>query len=257
MEEQEHTDHTKKVPYCVGCITADFVPQTVNENGREKKVCPYCGDFLIKKSLAKIAEAERRRKNRGWNAMLASQTPDVVTRYIDSPWGKLTIQVSTHSFFAPAVRHVKKGIVKSIESLEWKETKRWVNLPAIKRMIDEEFSEESVQAAAEVMPGGRNIEFVSFWRKLESVIEQIHNDPNPKKMADLNPEVEATVPAIPLPVAKTVSMYGKPMTTEQLRNANGWNTYTTEDLDAAADLIAEQDRVDRAGLLLQFGVVEK
>jgi hypothetical protein len=150
-----------KVPWCVGCQTADFdghIEVIKGENGKDHRVCPYCGERLGMKTESRINTAIDRPV-----LFVDLESPrDSVTRLFTSPWGKVRAHISVHSYFAPFVE--LNGLPCA----------------AIKRVIDEEFSKESIDLLSELGPcaPGSNIFPVStFLMNLQSIIECAHLDP--------------------------------------------------------------------------------
>lgn len=167
-----------KVPYCQDCkeqLTPEELVTTTNENKKTIQVCPYCGErvHLVHPSRIKadnFVEGERKHA--------AQEDPgsprDSVTRTFLSPWGTVKAHISVRSFFAPFVQLNGKSC------------------PAIKRMIDEEFSKESIEQAYAVLYTKKTA--VNIWQntlsdfahKLRHLVESIHLDPQAAESAEVD-----------------------------------------------------------------------
>ena len=189
----------RKVLYCSGCETADFEHQTLpeipNEKGKLFKHCPYCGDKL------NMRREDRIKEHREVKVLLIDRNAprDSVTRLMDSPWGRIKVHVSTHSFFAPFVTKADPVEIKYWDSgTASKEPKTdivYPEMPAIKRIIDEEFSDEAIQKSLTELgpytPGTEPWPVTAFLGNLWNMVTGIHRDPNAVPSLDLTKEVIA------------------------------------------------------------------
>jgi hypothetical protein len=151
---------SRKVLYCSGCETAEFenehIPEIKGENGKDYKHCPWCGERLTMRSQDRIHSS-------GDGKVLApdiSAPRDSVTRLFTSPWGKVKAHISVHSYFAPFIEL------------------NGVNSPAIKRLIDEEFSTESIAESSKELPPSDVWQYLGFVDHLKQIVAAIHRDPN-------------------------------------------------------------------------------
>jgi hypothetical protein len=157
----------RKVLYCGGCTTADFegyAPLEVKDDkGKTFKACPHCGEKLFLRSEDRIHNT-----GEGKVLFVAFTAPrSTVIRLFSSPWGRVRLYISVNSFFAPFVDLNDRPS------------------PAIKRLIDEEFSEEAMLKSFEQL-GGAVHDFVTFTDRLTAIIRTVHRNPNAATELDLD-----------------------------------------------------------------------
>lgn len=146
-----------KVLYCTECQTAVFsqVQEIINERGKVIKLCQYCGDALGMRSADRAGSFTE--------GKVLGDTDSIRTyaiRSFTSPYGRLRLYLSTNSYFAP---FVELDGVKS---------------PAIKRLIDEEFSNESIINVLNVLPQCDDVTFSVFVVRLQDIIKEAHTNPH-------------------------------------------------------------------------------
>lgn len=174
MKTEQSTDSLienigRKVPWCRECATADFTKEetTVDDRGKTVRICEYCSDTLTTRAESRINVAvDRPVLFSDINAPRSS-----VTRLFTSPWGKVRAHISVHSYFAPFVE------LNGVPCL------------AIKRVIDEEFSKESIDKLSELgpyLPGTNMWPVSTFLITLQGIIERVHLDAHAVPELDLD-----------------------------------------------------------------------
>lgn len=166
----------KKVLYCNACLTADFGGEEINAtddgHGKAVKLCPYCADPLIMRSedriknLLQSPESETAWINKH-SQELSGVPHSTVTRYFNTPYGRVKMHISVHSWFAPVV------------------TLNDVLSPAIKLLVDEQLSEEAMRKAWGLL-GLRLFDFATTCNIISSVVDSVHNDPNAVEALDFD-----------------------------------------------------------------------
>lgn len=155
--------------------------------GKISKCCPHCAE-----RLRRVRE-DRLPSPATTGVVLANQSraySDSVTRIFNSPWGRIKAHISSQSFFAPFVLKADKESREYFDpndpKVPFKEEKWNASVPAVKRLIDEGFSDEVYfKTLEELSPEASLQEYSGFFANLRQIVHLIHTDSNPPLELDL------------------------------------------------------------------------
>jgi hypothetical protein len=176
----------QKIPTCQGGCdlngTLDDTRTIENEKGKTIRICNHCGDNIRFVNADRYAASKEAVATGAARPILFPRDiKSQVFRYLDSPWGRLRVNISVNSFFAASVIAVDERVteertrINKRESL-YSEQEGYPTVMIVKRLIDSEFANELVQEAF-LQQSGDWFDFSNFIERLKGIIKSVHLDP--------------------------------------------------------------------------------